>query len=243
MVEAEKRNRQDSAYFVYLEDIRSSQGTAGYAPRQTGWITYEVTFLEGESYHRPVARDGKPLPPEQRQFEDERFLQVSEYRRSTPLEERRRRYFAAEENRYKIDSALAIQHHDAELLGSDQVRGRDVWVVAATPRRGTPKPKRRSEWSLCQKLKYWIDAETHLPVRIEAEQLYDYDGTRKGAISSVETVNVEGVLLPERITSTTRRKSGRTQTTLITEQSYSAYRRFRADTVLLFAEPSPSARF
>jgi hypothetical protein len=243
MGEAEKRNRQDSAYFVYVEDIRSLRGNAAQPPRQASWITYEVTFLEGETYHRPVARDGKPLRPEQCQFEDERFQQVSEYRRSTPLEERRRRYFAAEENRYRIDSAIAIEHHEAQLLGADKVNGRDVWVVAAQPRRGTPKPKRRSEWSLCQKLKYWIDQETHLPVRIEAEQLYDYDGTRKGAISSVETVNVEGVLLPERITSTTRSKSGRAQTSVIIEQKYSAYKRFRTETVLLFGDPSLSSRF
>ena len=243
MADAEKRNRQDAAYFVYREDIRSSIANQGRPSRQTAWITYEVTFLEGEGYHRPVARDGKPLSPEQQATEDERMQQVSEYRRNTPIEERRRRYFAAEENRYKLDSALVVSYHDSKLLGADNVRGRDVWVVLTQPRRRAPKPKRRSEWILCQKTKYWIDQKTSLPLRIEAEQLYDYDSTRKGAISRVETVDVEGVLLPESITSTARRKSGRDQTSLITDQGYSAYKRFRAETVLLFVDPSTSARF
>ena len=243
MADAEKRNRQDSAYFVYREDIRSSLGNVGRTPRQTNWITYEVTFLEGESYHRPVARDGRPLTPDQEESENRRFQQVSEYRHNTPVEERRRRHFAAEENRYKIDSALVVQHHDAQFLGTDKVRGRDVWLVSAQPRRGAPKPRRRAEWSLCQRLKYWIDQETHLPLRIEAEQIYDFDGTKKGSISRVETVAIEGVVLPESITSTSRRRSGRDQTTIITEQSYSVYKRFRAETVLLFVDPSASGRF
>ena len=238
MAEAETSNRRDSAYFVYREDIRTSIASAGQLPRQTGWITYEVTFLEGESYHRAVARDGQPLPPEQQEAEDQRMREVGEFRRRTPMDERRRRHFAAEENRYKIDTDIVVRYHDAEFVGRDKLRGRDVWLVVTRPRRGAPKPKHRSEWSLCQKLKYWIDQKTCLPLRVEAEQLYDYDGTRKGAISQVETVEVEGVLLPERITSTARHKSGRVQNTISTNQSYSAYKRFRAETVLLFSDPS-----
>lgn len=243
MADAEKRNRQDSAYFVYREDIRSAIASDSQPSRQTAWITYEVTFLEGEAYHRPVARDGKPLGKEQQEAEDKRMQQVAEYRQNTPVEERRRRYFAAEENRYKIDSSLVVRHHDSKFLGAGKVRDRDVWLVSTQPRRGTPKPKRRSEWSLCQKIKYWIDQKTGLPLRIEAEQLYGYDGTRKGAISRVETVEVEGTLLPGRITSTSRRKSGGNRTSLITDQTYSAYKRFRAETVVLFVDPSTPARF
>ncbi len=243
MTQAEKSNRQQSACFVYREDIRSSTARAGQLPKQTGWITYEVTILEGEVYHRPVARDGRPLSPEHLAAEEKRFQLVSEYRRTTPVEERRRRFFAAEENRYRIDSEIVLRHHDVKLLGPDQVRGRAVWLVSALPRRGTPKPKRRSEWSLSQRIQYWIDQKTDLPLRVEAEQFDDYDGTRKGTLTRVETVEVEGVLLPESITSTSIRRSGREQLTQVTDQRYSVYRKFRAETVLLFTEPVPRSRF
>lgn len=243
MADAEKRNRQDSAYFVYREDIRTSLANAGQLPRETRWITYEVTFVEGEIYHRPLAINGRPLTPEQQEAEDKRLQQVTEYRRNTSMEERRVRHFAAEENRYRIDSELVIRNHNAKFIGADKLRGRDVWLVSAEPRRGAPKPKRRSEWSLGQRLKYWIDQKTLLPIRIEAEQLHDFDGTRKGATTRVETVEVDGVLLPERITATSRHRSGRDQSVNTTDQSYSSYKRFRAETVLLFPETATSARF
>ncbi len=238
MADAEKQNRRESAYFVYREDIRGSVANSDQLARQTNWVTYEVTFLEGESYHRVVARNGTPLTPEEQEAEDNRFQQVSQYRRDTPVEERRRRHFAAEENRYRIDTDIVVRHHNATLVGTDTIRGRDVWLISTQPRQGAPKPKRRSEWSLCQKFSYWIDQKTYLPLRIEAEQLYDFDGTKKGTVSRVETVEVEGILLPERITSTTRRKPSRGQTAQITDQSYSAYKRFRTETVLLFGDPT-----
>jgi hypothetical protein len=236
MASAEKQNRRDAAFFVYREDIRASIAKSNQPARPANWVTYEVAFLEGEPYHRVVARNGKPLTPPEQEAEDNRFQQVSEYRRDTPTEERRRRHFAAEENRYKIDTEIVVRHHDATLVGADTIRGRAVWLVSTYPRRDAPKPKRRSEWSLCQKYTYWIDQKTHLPLRIEAEQLYDFDGTKKGTFSRVETVEVEGVLLPERILSTTRRKPGRGQSAQITDQSYSAYKRFRTETVLLFGD-------
>ena len=243
MVDAEKRNREQSAYFVYREDIRSSAATAGQLPRQTGWITYEVTLLEGESYHRPVARDGVPFGPAEQDAQDQRFQKVGEYRRNTPIEERRRRYFEAEEHRYRFDSEIVARYHDATVLGVDKVGDRDVWLVSTEPRRGAPRPKRRSEWSLCQRIKYWIDQSTWLPLRFEAEQLYDYEGTRKGAISRVETVLIDGVMLPERITNTTSSGGGRQRSTLVTDQTYSAYKRFQTETVLLFTDPSLSVRY
>ena len=240
MADAERRNRKDSSYFVYREDIRGSIANADRLTRQTRWVTYEVTFLEGESYHRPIARNGEPLTPEEQDAEDRRFAQVSEYRRNTPIEERRRQHFAAEENRYRIDSDLVARHHSGVLLGADRLGNRDVWLVSAQPRRGAPKPKRRSEWSLSQKFKYWIDQQTCLPLKIEAEQLYDYDGTKKGTIVHVDNVEVEGIILPGRIVSTSNPNPGRRQTSVITDQSYSSYKRFRTETVLLFMDTPPA---
>ncbi len=54
---------------------------------------------------------------------------MEQYRLQTPLEERRRRYFVAEEQRFRIDTALVLRYHQSRFLGEQPMRGRDTWVV------------------------------------------------------------------------------------------------------------------
>jgi len=37
-----------------------------------GWLIWPFVFVEGESYKRLVARDGKPLPPKEEAKEEEK---------------------------------------------------------------------------------------------------------------------------------------------------------------------------
>jgi hypothetical protein len=107
-------------------------------------------------------------------------------------------------------------------------------VVEAEPKKGTPKPKRRSEWSLSQRMRYTIDKETHFPLRAVATQLFDFDIARQGTVTEVSYARPEGVWLMERIVSEGKRKLDGRQTTVRTEQTYSNYRRFTTTTKLLF---------
>jgi len=239
MYEAERNNRRQATRFVYREDIRHLETLPDGSTRRKNWITYEVTILEGEPYHRRVALNGQPLPPAEAQLEESRYQKVAAYRRATSFEERRQHHFAAEENRFKFDTRLVVDNHDLKLLGDAPLLGRDTWVLEATPRRGTRKPKTRAEWSLSQKLRYWVDKQTAVPLQVEAVQLYDYDTSRKGTTTLVVYTEVEGVWLTERIDSRGIRKIGRDKVITETDQRYSNYRRFRADSTLLFEDEPP----
>jgi hypothetical protein len=241
MHRAETENRRQAAYFVYREEIRFWETVEGGPVRSRDWVSYELTMLEGESYHRRVAINGHPLDPDEEEAEEKRYREVERYRRATPLEERRRKHLAAEERRFKIDTRIVMDFHDMKLLGEATHGGRKVWVVETMPRKGAPKPKRRSEWSLSQRLKYWIDEQTFLPLEVEAEQLFDFDSSRKGTVTRVTYKDVDGVSLLQRIHSSGVRKSGKLTVTAETDQTYSNYRRFRSESVLWFND-DPAAK-
>lgn len=234
MAAAEKANRRAAAFFVYREDIHYTEQLPGGSFRRDTRAAYEVTILEGEPYHRKIEQDGEPLRGVDAAYEEKRYREVEQFRRETPLAERRKRYFAAEENRFKIDSGIVLEYHDAALAGEESYDGRPCWVVVTAPRKGTPRPKRRSQWSLSQKLRFWIDKETRFPVRVVATQLFDFDSSRQGTVTEVLSMQMDGVWLLRRIRSEGKRKVDGQMVVYRTDQEYSNYRHFTTTTNLLF---------
>lgn len=234
MAAAEKVNRQEAAQYVYREDIRYTQRDREGRLRREARSAYEVTILEGETYHRRIEQDGAPLSPAEQALEEKRYREVEKFRRETPVEERRRRYFASEENRFKFDTTVVLAQHTARLAGEETFSGRACWVLETEPKQGAPKPKRRSQWSLSQRLRYTVDKETHFPLRVVATQLYDFDISRQGTITEVDYARHEGVWLMQRIVSEGKRKIDGQMMAVRTEQTYSNYRRFTTSTKLLF---------
>lgn len=234
MAASEKANRRQSAFFVFHEDIHYTERLPDGAYRRNTRAAFEVSILEGEPYHRRVLQDGSPLNPVDEAYEEKRYREVERYRRTTPLEQRRKKYFEAEENRFKIDSAIVLEYHEATLVGEETVEGRRCWVIDTAPRKGTPKPKRRSQWSLSQRLRYWVDQETYFPIKVLANQLFDYDSSRKGTVTEVLSRRMEGVWLLQRIVSEGTRKADGQPVVYRTEQVYSGYRHFTTSSTLVF---------
>lgn len=236
---AEQTNRHLAARFVYHEEIRyvetRNDGRAR-VERRTG---YEVTILEGEPYHRLVSVDGEPLSEAEQKAEEKRYREVERYRRKTPMEERRRRYFAAEEQRYRFDAALVARYHELTLASEETVAGRRCWIVETRPKSGAPKPMRRSQWSLAQAFRYAIDQETLFPVRIEARQLFAFDGWDAGSQTTYENTQMDGVWLTARVTSDGHGRRGGVKARFRTEQIYSDYQRFQSESVIVFEDQEP----
>ena len=229
LILAERANRANAAQYIYREDIREQLVESGGNKHELSWSTFEVNLLEGEPYNRRVAIWGQPLTPELEASEQHRYNEIEAYRRATPYDERRKRSFALDETRFRIDHRMVADSHDLRVLGEDEVDGRKVWRILATPRKGLRKPARRSEWSLSLELSYAIDQQTGLSLEIETRQLYAFDGLEKGSVTRVKNVEVEGIWLPEVIES---RVPQRKATRVIT-QAYSNYRRFQATSKLL----------
>jgi hypothetical protein len=233
--DAYDENRRRSYNFVWREELLtrnySHQGTL--ASEQAD--TFEMTFVEGESFHRHIASHGRPLGPDLAAAEEGRFQEVAEWRRKTPYEERRRLHFEAEGRRFTLDLRLVADYHTAKYLGEETFHGRRVWILATEPRRGTPKPKSRRQWTLILAGRLAVDVETLLPIQMVYTQLKDFDGIEKGRRTEVTLGPVDEVWLVARIVSQGM-VLGRRQETV---QDYSGHRRFTAETVIRFEPLKP----
>jgi hypothetical protein len=192
--------------------------------------------VEGESFHRLVARDGRPLSPEEDAAERVRMGQVTDFRRKTPIEERRKRWIAAEGRRLTFTYHLLAEHHRLAILGEETVDNRKTWVLEATPK-NAPKPRNRKEWAFVLQSRIWIDQRSLHPVRMEHIQTKDWDNIPAGSVTAIWFTPVDEVWLVSRILA--RQETQREDLSQVreTEQTYSNYRKFAADSVIRFQDP------
>jgi hypothetical protein len=235
-IAAERVNRDRAYSFVWQEQIVHLLYQPAGRLAQRDSATYEVLFLEGESFHRLVARDGQPLAPTEEQAERVRMEQVADFRRKTPIEERRKRWIAAEGRRLTFTYRLLAEHHRLAVLGEETVNNRKTWVLEATPD-NAPKPRNRKEWAFVLQSRIWIDQQTLLPVRMEHTQTRDWDNIPAGSVTQIWFTPVDDVWLVSRILArqeTLREGLGQIRET---EQTYSNYRKFAADSIIRFQDP------
>ena len=233
-VDAERDNRHRAGNYLFREMIYYREGVPGGKLSLRRSSTYEVTFVEGEPFHMLVAVDGEPLSPEMERDEQKRLEQVAEYRRKTPIEQRRKKVISAEGRRFRIDLRLIGECHDARYAGEDTVMGRKAWVIETEPKAGTRKPKNRAEWALSQKCRYWIDQETLHPLKLISTQLYDWDDVKKDAQTESTWLRVDDVWLVASIQSTSMPQNHKPPVVLETDQRYSNYRKFSSSSAITY---------
>jgi hypothetical protein len=82
--EANKQNDERANQYTYIEETDNFEYDKQGHAKKTGSETHDVIFVEGESYKRLVARDGKPLPPKEEAKEEKKLQQTAEERRKSP---------------------------------------------------------------------------------------------------------------------------------------------------------------
>lgn len=132
---------------------------------------WETVVLDGEPYRRDLARDGKPLPPDEQQKQQQKLDKATaKLAKETP--EEKKRHAADYQNTRRRERAFLLEIPDAfdlRLEGDDKIDGRDVWVVSGTPKPGY-RPKSREGAALLKiHGKMWIDKTEYQWVRLEAQ--------------------------------------------------------------------------
>jgi len=213
-VEAARANRQRMAMYLFREDVRQKQFNASGDLTGERTLTYDVLMLEGRPYHRRVAIDGRPLAPADEAMERERMDQVAAERRRNPSArsptDRTRRVVP-----YDQLTRLLKTRVDGEI----SLNRRPCSLVIAAPKRSakarTPDEKRLAG----SRVSIWIDKATLHRVRMEVQSRHDestvFDYARQDG----------DIWLIRRIAA--RQHQGKT--VLETEQIYSNYRRFSAE--------------
>jgi len=133
--------------------------------------TFEELMILGSRYEHLVAMNGQPLAAAQQDSEKQKLLQVIARRRAESTQERNKR-IAKEQSELNRDHALLDQIAEGmefSYLGEQQLDGRAVYVVRATPKPGYRPPNKETEVLKGAEGQLWIDKETLNWVKVEAQ--------------------------------------------------------------------------
>ena len=121
--------------------------------------THEVLEVYGEPVERLIAKDDKPLSPEEAKKEEDRITKITDKRKNESESDHRKRLEKEEKERQE-ERKFVLEIADAftfRLVGSETLDGRDTWVIEGEPRAGY-QPKERSTKILSKfKGRIWID--------------------------------------------------------------------------------------
>jgi hypothetical protein len=133
--------------------------------------THEVLVLYGQPYERLIAKNDKPLPPDQEREEQRNLDRELEHRSKAPEKDRAK--LAREEAKSIEDQKAMIREvadaYSFRLLGEEKVSGHDTWVIAGEPLPGYRPHSRRAKMLPNFRGKLWITKEDYRWARLEAE--------------------------------------------------------------------------
>ena len=170
--------------------------------------TADIFFIHGDRYRRLIERDGKPLSAEEEKKEREKF-EKRLARRGRESDTERDKRVSERETRRKHRREFLNELPDAytfQLLPSETIDGRAVWVLDANPR--PDYRARTTEAKVFAKFrgKLWIDKADYEWVKIDVDSIdtvsfgFFIARLAKGAHMTVEQTRLnDEVWLPKRV--------------------------------------------
>jgi hypothetical protein len=204
-------HEQDSRNYTYNQRQETRELDRSGQVKSRKIETFDITLLDGSPYRRLVARDDKPLGPEDQKAEEERLRWNGEQRRKESSQQRAER-LAEWQRRLDRQRDLVKEVPDAfnfTLIGEELFAGRPVYRIEAAPR-ASFRPKSRTAAIFPHvKLHLWIDEADYQGARIEMEVLdsISFGGfllkLTSGSRLLIEQTRVdEGVWLPRQFSLT-----------------------------------------
>jgi hypothetical protein len=233
-------NRQRASNYLYRERLTYRQFDKKSALIHEDSRTFEIVYLEGETYHKLVARNGKPLSATELQAEDVKMQHEAERRRGKALDAR-----LAERVPSRDRAQIAYQRipelHRVRLAGEEIYNNRPVWILTAEP---NPEVRPESEidnYTHSLRFRLWIDQQSLLFHRVEAMSLRAAWNRPAGNRLEIEFVPFDSfVWLVNRVYQRAPLgRESRPATRQDTEQIYSDFRRFQADSKMVPLEQEP----
>jgi hypothetical protein len=133
-IENDKKQRD----YTYIErDVEHNLDGKGET-KSTETKTYEVLNIYGEQVQRLIQKDDKPISEKEAAKEEEKIQKIIDKRRRESDKDRGKR--AEKEQKEREEGRQfereIVDAYNFTLLGTEQVGGREAWVIAAEPRPG-----------------------------------------------------------------------------------------------------------
>ena len=136
-------------------------------------LTHDVTLLDGSAYERLIAKNDRPLSPNEEQKE-QRKLDKSIRKMQNETSKQRARRLAERDKAKKEQRKWIAEIQDAfnfRLRGEETVAGIETYVVDADPKPGYKPEFDKAKFLTKMKGTFWIGKTDYSWVRIEAETL------------------------------------------------------------------------
>lgn len=170
-IDADRRNSKLAENYTFLdrEDQRDLD-SQGRTKRRT-IQTYDITLTEGSPYRRLVARNDKPLPPDEERKEQNKLDKSIAQRRAETSSQRAKRLedWRKQRQREREFELELLDAFDFRLAPEETIAGRRAFVIDGTPRPGYRPRIRAARFLPKLKGRLWIDAQDYGWVKIEAE--------------------------------------------------------------------------
>lgn len=154
-IENEKRQRD----YTYIDrEVQNKLDGKGQT-KSTEVKTYEVLEIYGTPVQRLIEKDDKPLDTKEAAKEEQKIQKIVDKRKNESEEDRKKRQekeLKEREDGRKFVSEVA-DAYDFKLVGTEQIGGRDAWVIDGEPRPGFEPHMKESKFLSKFHGRVWID--------------------------------------------------------------------------------------
>jgi len=239
--------KQRDYTYLQREEERKLDGQGGEKSRETR--DYEIMMLYGQGVRRLVARNDKPLNPEESGKEEKKVRKIMREReQETPQQREKRLQKEAKER--EEERAFVREVADAylfSLVRTEFLNGRETYVIDAEPRSDFHPHLKDAKYLPKFRGRIWIDSAETQWVRLECEAIDTVTWglflarIHKGSRIGIELIRVnDEVWLPR---SVSLRLSARLallkNLNVVEDVSYRDYKKFRTDVKIVPVPDEP----
>jgi hypothetical protein len=154
-IENEKHQRD----YTYLDrEVEHKLDGKGQI-KSTEVKTYEILEIYGEQVQRLIEKDDKPLDAKEAAREEEKIQKIIDKRKNESDDARRKR--EEKEVKEREDGRKFVREvadaYDFKLVGTEEVGGREAWVIDGEPRPGFEPHMKESKFLSKFRGRVWID--------------------------------------------------------------------------------------
>jgi len=232
-IENDKRQRDYTYIERQVQNNLDGQGNK----KSTEIKTFEVLEIYGEQVQRLISKDDKPLSDKDAAKEEEKVQKVIDKRKNESDDARKKR--EEKEAKEREDGRKFVHEiadaYDFKLVGTEQVNGREAWVIDGEPRPGFVPHMKESKFLPKFHGRVWIDRDDLQLAKMDVEALDTVSiglvlaRIHKGTRFILEQARVnDEVWLPKQINYKFNARLGLVKGFNIDgEQTYRDYKKFR----------------
>ena len=225
-VEARKQTLGEAQKYTYAEQDKTLNFDSKGKVVLENTETYEIIFLEGAPYKKHTLHNGKPLSTKEQKAEERKLQDVAKSRREQ--KEKTGLFHASFTFEFPLDQLST--RFTVSPSGEEELDGRKNLVFMAVPPAGADM-KQAARDGVAYEMKFWVDRQDHVFRRIEGKVAADGMRYEKDTLVTFDFSKVNGeAWLPSRFYFKGRVRYMLHDIPDETEQTYSDYKKFHAET-------------